>query len=267
MLYEAINIIYGIALEQGMRIPPGVKVLSALWLLFIINLGTGYKSNLVSYLSIPVKETIPRNVQQLAERRDFRVLVNNLGAVEKAFFEHSDLELVKKIKSLVDWEPNTESCVTSALLNKSEVCMGWDQFVLLTAASTFTIQPQATEPLLFQSNDGVLEVYLTLGFRKDFKYQDHFRLISYAFYESGIFTKWEKEVYYIFKLRGVNRMAKERREKSNVFKIVWNYVQNGDNKIHSLKIDNLKVAFLILGVGLLFATFIYSTEKLSIYMS
>jgi hypothetical protein len=263
--FISISLPIGMALEQGMRVPIGARWLSALWLWAVINVGTGYRSNLVSYLSIPMKESIPRNMDEVAARPDFKITLNVIGAVEKYFMEQSELRRVKNIRQnnlLVGFQSVTTNCVRDVLLSKNQVgCMGWDQAISLTAASSFTLEPNM-EPM-FLSSDGLTEVYLTLGIRKDSKYLEGLTSISYAFLESGIIRKWETEIRQIFKQKGMINMEKEKKKNSEAYQIIKAYVdQWGYTSVKPFKLDNLMVSFMLLAAGLCLSVVAFALERI-----
>jgi hypothetical protein len=260
-LYNAIMLPYSLLMEQGINIPPGARWLSALWLWCVINMGTGYKSNLVSYLSIPMKDVIPRDMEDLANRPDYTLKLNVIGAVEKLFFEQTELRRAKEISQRLQFEPDTNKCVKDALDNPKKVaCLGWDQPLTLAAASSFTLESQI--PPLFLSGDGLSATYLTLGIRKDSKYLDGIKSVSSAFLESGISQKWQEEVYLIFKRKGLERMKDEKNQNTNAYGIVKKYVdeQGGSTQVKSFKVDNLLISFVVLILGLIIAATVFIIE-------
>ncbi|OXA57341.1 Glutamate receptor [Folsomia candida] len=255
-------LIYCITLEQTVTIPNKnikLQLLVAVWLFFILNMGTGYKSNLVSYLSIPEKGSIPRDMEQLATST-YGVTLNFFGIVELIFFNTSDLNTVKGINRRMLLDSSTETCVENAMLNIDQVCLGWDQSLLLNAASQFTIQPQM-DPL-FKSADDLTQIPLSMGFRKDSKFLDAFTSISYSFLETGIYSRWKNEIHCLFKRIGVRRMEKIRGNNPSVYKIVDEILKSLDGQVpvKAFHVENVMLAFVILGSGLAWAKLIFLCE-------
>jgi len=260
ILYISCILPYSILMEQGLVIPPRTKWISALWLLCVMIIGTGYRSNLVSYLSIPLKETIPHDMEELSQRKDYTVTLNVIGVVEKLFFKQTELKRAKEISKRLKYEEDTSKCVRRALVNPNkEACLGWDQAIFLTTSSSFTLESRIAP--LFASPDGFTAVYLTLGIRKDSKYLDGIKSISYAFLESGITQKWQSEVDLLFKEKGQEAMRKEKERNSLAYKIVKQYIdEQAGSSIKPFKIDNLFVCFVILAIGSVVSLIIYVME-------
>jgi len=57
--------------------------------LSIIIIGTCYKCNLASYLSIPSVTSVPSTFRELSERPDYTIILNVLGVAERKFFNEA----------------------------------------------------------------------------------------------------------------------------------------------------------------------------------
>jgi len=98
-LSTAAEMSYRMALEQNSRVPRNTRHVSALWMLSIIIIGTCYKCNLASYLSIPSVTSVPSTFRELSERPDYiKIILNVLGVAERKFFNEAKSPVFQNIR-------------------------------------------------------------------------------------------------------------------------------------------------------------------------
>ncbi|CAL8109372.1 unnamed protein product [Orchesella dallaii] len=264
-IYWSFTTTFQISLEQNVKLRHGIKFLSMLWMIMTIVSGTMYKSNLASYLTIPRTDKLPSTFEELADKQEYKVILNHIGDAEYYFFQYSESPAIRKLKKRLEIETNPIICIHKVLLEKQTVCVGWTPFLMLSTAATATINLHqdafkfSTQTALFAS--------LAVPFKKDSSYVDTFALIISTIYEMGIYTKWEREVMDFNKKKGMKFVNSKQYD--NVRNTLQKYVNLlGVNFLKSpLKISNLLAVYglLVLGLGLSVVCFVFEVVWRWIY--
>lgn len=186
--FMAITTPYSVALEQALsKVPKNVRLVVGLWMIATITTGTGYRSNLASFLSVPTIPSVPTTFSALASDPEYRVVLNNLGVAEAQFFEFSENPTIKVIKKKLGYNPDTVNCAANAFLLKKMACVAWTPIITAVVWSSLSLKTRI-EPLVY-STEPALPVSMSVGFLKDSIIVDAITPITAVLYETGIYTK------------------------------------------------------------------------------
>lgn len=244
-LVEAFMTSYSVVLEQGIDNVNGIKFVLTLWLVFTIIIGTGYKSTLKSRLTFPSPETLPSNYKELAERTDFKIILNAQGVVEKMFFSTTKVPEMVNIRNRMKNEPSTENCVEAAFLKRHHACIGWFPYFKQTVSATLTLF-SGLEPLIYTKQAAHFNS-LSMAFQKDSIYVDAMTPITAALYETGVYFTWEQNVNNYFKMIGRDKVLQN--VHSQVYEKLVSLSKAGENVEKPLKSENVWVVFAIIVIG------------------
>jgi hypothetical protein len=190
-VYKSLGLPFSVALEQNMKVPRNVRSLVAIWMIVIIITGTGYRSNLASFLSVPVITPGPSTYEELASHdNNYQVILNTLGVAEQQFFDNNDNPTIQVLQKRLKFDKDPTSCATKAFIEKNTACISWTPLITAFASSALSINPRI-EPLVL-SSDSALIVSMSVGFVKDSILVDAFTKVTESVLESGIYNKVQK---------------------------------------------------------------------------
>lgn len=260
---SSIFITFKILIEQTTRIPRSTRAIAGAWLMFSIIVGTAYKSHVMSSLTFPFAETPPSTFQQLAYNKEYTPTLNNIGGLEEWYFRTNDSQVVTRIAERLQFEPNSLNCIAKAVLTKA-ACIGW--FPFLEYLSAEGASPVATISPLYIATDPIMPTTVIVPFKKYSSFTDGFVPILMSFFESGIYTWWERDVLRIYKMKGVSNYNKNPTSLLNkkLMAIIENMIGSGRNQ--GLKMANLKMTFGILVAGVCVAVFSFACETIRSYL-
>lgn len=250
---------FAIAMEQTAHIPRGVRMICGAWLVFSIIIGTAYKSQVMSSLTLPFSEKPPSTYQELAQHKDYKSILNNIGGLEVAYFQSNDSQLISTIAKTMKYEPVPINCIAKAVLNPKTVCAGWFPFLEYTMAEWAS--PDAKISSSYISVDPAIQTIVSVAFQKYSPYSQGFAPIINGFWESGIYRVWEGDVLRIHKNKGVSNYRKNPETPLN--KRLMTIIEDisGGNEEKPLKLSNLKMMFAILVSGVCIAVSIFLCES------
>ncbi|CAG7724705.1 unnamed protein product [Allacma fusca] len=138
-IYKSIFIPYQISLDQGfdIQLPGSVKFITAVWMLFIIVISTGYRCDLVSWLAFPESEQIPTDFDMLDRRRDYKVVFNFHAGTSYHYFNNAKSGLIRNIRQRFILEPDVATCAIASAMEPKAVCISWGLIMPLAIWETF----------------------------------------------------------------------------------------------------------------------------------
>ncbi|CAL8141291.1 unnamed protein product [Orchesella dallaii] len=255
-IYLSLAIPYMIAMEQTIHVKEGLKTVAILWLTLTIITGTAYRSNLVSFLTFPIAAHLPRTFSELAGRRDYKIMLNTIGAVEVLFLESSESPTIREIHKRIHILERgmDKKCIHDSVIHEKTVCVGWFPYTKVRAAELATVNVHSESFVM--SRDAALFSSISVPFQKYSIFTDSFSPIITAMFDTGIYAKWEEEIIHIYKIKGAEN-AKKSLESNDPDSSVYQFLKslNGEGKggknKRSLKLKNLLVVFVILIFGLI----------------
>ncbi len=126
--------------------------------------GTGYRSNLASFLSVPSITPVPATFDDLAAATEYRITLNNLGVAETQFFEFNTNPAIQEIKKRLGYNPNPIECICDSFLLQKMACIAWTPLVSAFAYGALSLNTRL-EPLVISSQPA-LPVSMSVGFLK-----------------------------------------------------------------------------------------------------
>ena len=88
--WNAVSISFKIATEQDIpkRLSSRLRPLTGLWMLSLIIITTGYKSNLLTFLTLPYEERLPDSFPELATKYlDYTIYYHDVGGTDFRYFD------------------------------------------------------------------------------------------------------------------------------------------------------------------------------------
>ncbi|CAG7727715.1 unnamed protein product [Allacma fusca] len=258
-LIRSCTMIYKMTLEQCAEIPPGLEILAGMYLMFIIIIGTGYKSNLLASLSFPEAGKIPRSFPDLATNTNYDVHFDMSGIAGYNYFMQGDSPMLVNLRTrfapnLV--RNNPAKCAAASFLDPSTVCIGWDTVLNQAIGKNLTLM-RGLKPV-YLAQEAITRTWVTIGLQKNSQYTAAFNYISSSYFETGHITKWHKDIVEDFIVGGIPWMKSQK--DSETYKALIKLAGSKTKTVHALKLNNVYIIFLALTFGVIIATLTFAFE-------
>ena len=249
--------------QEAGSIPSGLRVISAMYLSYVIIIGTGYKSNLLAALSFPHAEHIPTSFEQLAGREDYEIYFDKSGTVGYNYFKQANNSFLVNIRDrfeqhLIDNDP--AKCVTASFLGPKTACIAWDTVLDEVTGRNLSLK-RGLIPI-FQTRTSLTQTWVTIGLQKNSQYTAAFTFISSSFYETGLVSKWHQDIVADCVSGGLLWMRSQMG--TAVYKALSKILQNGTTGARPLPLENMYVVFALYSLGMAIAVVSFSVEAMSI---
>ncbi|CAG7724106.1 unnamed protein product [Allacma fusca] len=200
--YTSLITTVGICLDQGVQIQKGTKILVMIWLLSILVIGTGYKDKLFAALTSPESEDVPRTVEELHARTDYRVIFHYWKSSHFNQFKTSERQIHKDLVKRFILEPEIAKCVLMAVFAPKTVCFGTTSVIKLTLASNTTLV-SAFEAAVFSGSVFLMDpMYISVGLQRRSIYLEDFSKIVSMFRDGGFMEYWGQQEFMTYKAKG-----------------------------------------------------------------
>ncbi|CAG7664619.1 unnamed protein product [Allacma fusca] len=208
--YSSIFMTISICLDQGTRIQKGTKILVMTWLLSMLVIGTCYKDKLFASLTFPESEGVPRTVEELHARTDYRVIFHYWKSSHFTQFNNSERQIHRDLVKRFILEPSIAKCVLKAVFEPKTVCVGARSLVQVTLASNATLI-SAFEPASFSGNIFLNDpLYISVGLQRRSTYFDDISKITSMFRDGGFMDYWSQEEFMTYKAKGKSWVNSDR---------------------------------------------------------
>ena len=256
--YEALIIPYRCLIDQHCRLPTYCRTKSffTICLFFSLIMGTAYESNLVSYLTFPDEDPVPRNYDELAAMSDFRINFMSLGGAGVSFFKDTKQPKFVTIRKRYHIATDHLQCMKDAAFQKKTVCMAWNLVGVILIAKNLTFV-RGFESLI-TSHDSALILYSGLAFPKCSKYLVEFDAILGRLRDGGHMMKWLNDLLEYRMTEGIDWL-KQNKQQSMISKELSRISVKQDS-VKPFRFANVAVAFFILLVGVVMAISGYMVE-------
>ncbi|CAG7837871.1 unnamed protein product [Allacma fusca] len=118
--------------QGGGRIPPRARLLTVMTIFYAIIVGQFYSSNLISFLTFPEPEVIPRSFEDLSNRNDYAIYSLYFpGGVTHVFFNTTKIKTFTKIRERMIDMKEFLKCAELAIFTPKASCISFP-FVLDT---------------------------------------------------------------------------------------------------------------------------------------
>ncbi|CAG7826918.1 unnamed protein product [Allacma fusca] len=123
----ALTIPFCVMLEQSYKVrSSGIKMLLSLLFLQSMILGTGYKSNLICYLTFPAPEPVPDTFQELADQTEYQIQLASFKDAGYYFLQGTTTAKFVKIRERYQITMDRFECLKEAATQKKCICIMWD---------------------------------------------------------------------------------------------------------------------------------------------
>ncbi|CAG7697790.1 unnamed protein product [Allacma fusca] len=248
-----------ISLDQGfdIRVPKSIKIITALWMGFVIVISTGYRSDLVSYFSFPDPEKIPLELEALAGREDYKVIFHYHAGTVFHYFNTAKSKVLKDIRERFILERSGAKCAIAAAMEPKSVCISWALVISGAVCGNLTL-PGAFKPMVVYSKP-VVSFTVGFAFPKNSVLTESFERISGYFRDYGLIEKLNSEVQNNFTKEGKSWMRTQRYEDS--FKRIEREWKEKQEKVRPFKLLNFTAVFSILLSALSLSFVVFLVEN------
>ena len=241
-------------------IPLSARSLTILWLFMSFVLTNYYCSNLLSLLTYPEVDPVPRDMVELALREDYKIVGIDLpgGSMEQYFNQSTSWELVKIWKQ-ASFLPMVK-CVTEAVVTPKQVCLGWD-FMTEGFLQTNATVNEFFYPALKSRNPPL--TVLTCGvLQKNSPYTDGINEVVGWCRDTGLYYKWLYESERLTKLVGKSWLMSAGQRGSEITRELISMFRGNFNEgePEPFRLVNLTAPFVQLAVGFVLALITFGYE-------
>jgi hypothetical protein len=261
-LTESYFLIVSMSLEHSTRSPnKSLRILTTIWMIYILTIATGYKCNLVSYLSTPAElEDKPRTFQQLNDAKDYNVYFDLAGISGYEYFNKSQERIIQSLKKRTIPTSDSSVCILNAFSNSKSVCIGWDIALPLVIAKNLSSLHGKRRNFMYKSQHPVYFTYGSLAFPKNSKFTKFFDFVGMSFFETGMILKWHDLIIQYFEKIGRD-WALSDSSRPDVIKKISLIPSESERK--SLQLKHFQILFYISALGMLLSsiTFLYEIVR------
>jgi len=238
-------LVFALLMDEAVPVPriaqDKIRLMVTTWLLLILIISTGYKSQLMAALTHPGSHGyVPGSFEELASRPDYKVNFHHYNGAALAFFKaNNSSPTVQTLRNRLA-EGSISKCVTEALLLQRVACITWDTSAEPFIATNLTL----TNPGIFyyKHTEPIYWVAISFGFELRSKYVQPFNYILGTYFERGLIAKWTQNFY-----------LEERRDNLHILSQTHRHhkllVEKGSKDMVVLSISHLEEIF-VLYVGL-----------------
>ncbi|CAL8070427.1 unnamed protein product [Orchesella dallaii] len=160
------------------------------WMLMSLIVSTGFRSNLVGFLTFPETQAFPTSFEALHLDKSYTVYFYSIGGVGLELMKTSKNPSILGLANRVIIEKNLEACLKFATAPKT-VCIGWKSIIRngiakhLPSASSVNPLYVTHAPAAFSD--------VCIGFRKGFIFTGEFSQVAGYGRAGGLIEKWDKD--------------------------------------------------------------------------
>ncbi|CAG7830497.1 unnamed protein product, partial [Allacma fusca] len=221
-------------------------------------LGTGYKDKLFAALTFPESEGVPRTVEELHARTDYRVIFHYWKSSHFTQFNTSERQMHRDLVKRFQLEPKIAKCVLTAVFKPKTVCIGATSLIKLTLASNATLI-SAFEAAVFSGSIFLMDpMYISVGLQRRSVYLEDFSKIASMFRDGGFMDYWGQQEFMSYKSKGKSWVNSD--PTGYVYQKLKQLITDYIAITKPLKISNFYVIFGIFSLGILCAAVFFVLE-------
>ncbi|CAG7833131.1 unnamed protein product [Allacma fusca] len=256
-IYTAIMLPYSALFQESRTIPPSVEVLMFATIFYSVIIRIFYTSNLIMFLTFPDPEPIPKTLEELSNREDYKIYSMRFeGAASEIYLNQTKVKAFVKIRKRQIFEPDHTKCMHAALFQEKTVCIGWPIIAEPVIVKNLTLNTIFNP---FRSTPSEFSTAVSFAFPKNFKYFKEFNSIISWSVGTGLFPK--------FKLDATNYLQKNGREwlrqnqDSSIYRTLKHLTEDSIfTRTKPFGLENFRFSFVCSLVGLSLATFALLVE-------
>jgi len=263
-LYLSFIIPFGIMFSQSIvKIPSSAYIITAFWLLFILNINTCYNCNLSSVLTSINTLKVPNTFTELADRKDYNVTFNylNNGSCDCFhFFNQSVNPTIISVRErfMKNLEPDTGQCILNSILLQKTVCIGWASVTAIGIARNATLYKGLK---LVQVSQGVHSSLNSIGFQRHSIYTQSFSKIISGFRDMGLVTRFRIDVEEEEMIAGEKWI--QTHKNSPIHKILAKMEEDRRVQVRPFEIMNFILSFLLWTTGILISCISFCLRRIT----
>ncbi|CAG7832477.1 unnamed protein product [Allacma fusca] len=254
-------VLYQSHLEQSVSLgnnsSNNLNLLLILTLFYCMIIGTGFKSNLISYLTIPDYEDTPCTFKDLALREDYQPYFVTMNGTGIHYFKTSNASSVVAIRKRMIITTDKVKCLVKVISEPKTVCISWWQDSMGVIARNLTLHRSRSvfeiswEPVFFMTT--------TMAFSKGFKFYKEFSSIVGSLRDAGFFAKWLQMLYDFETVRGLEYLHK----KSGEMIQLLSSASKMEEQLKPFQFGNVAISFSLLVTGLFTSLLLFAYEKMN----
>ncbi|CAG7720915.1 unnamed protein product [Allacma fusca] len=254
-------VLYRSHLEQpvslGNNSSNNLSFLLTLSLFYCMIIGTGFKSNLVSYLTIPDQEETPSTFEDLALRENYQPYFVTMKGTGIHYFKTSNASSVMTIRKRMIVTADKVKCLVKVISEPKTVCISWWHVSMSVIARNLTLHRSRS---VFEiSREPVFFMPTTLTFSKGFKFYKEFSSVVRSLRDAGFFSKWLQMLYDFETIRGLEYLHK----KSGEMIQLLSSASKIEEQVKPFQFRNVAIAFSLLATGLFSSLLLFAYEKMN----
>ncbi|CAG7728436.1 unnamed protein product [Allacma fusca] len=262
-IYLAIIIPFSALIQASPGIPHRARFFTVITIFYALIVGQFYCSNLISFLTFPEPEVIPRSFEDLSNRNDYTIYIMSLGGLSTdTFFNETKIKTYVKIRERMIKQKDFLKCAEFAVLSPKTVCIGYPELLVPMIAMNFTLH-SAFNPL--RTTPPCLSFPVNIVLQKNSKHFESVNSIVGWAIDTGHFTKWWHMTLDYLKTTG-SKWLKHRRNGKTFQKLrkLSEEFQHHDTKPFGVK--HFVLCFSSVLVGEVLASIIWFCEIIVSYL-
>ncbi|XP_063886457.1 uncharacterized protein LOC135114485 [Scylla paramamosain] len=250
---DMVGMLLGQNLPRRLSNTSSSRVLVAAWLVFALILGLAYRGNLTASLTLPKYPPRPETLKEIVDNVDM-ITIPSYGTTFRKFYSDSESPLFQALGSLMNPGLSLTEGLKRAMVKKSS-----------HIDAKKNIQYEILNK--FTEEDGSTPLYVTRGsisptpsgwpIPHDAPYKAQLDKLMVAILEAGLYDKWTADLMRETKLKSQRRQrhaaGREGQEEPKA---------SNEDGLPTLTIKHTQGAFILLLLGLVFNTLVFSSELL-----
>ena len=183
------TIVVAVLLAQSMRASRPLRAPLVFWILGSVLISNYYCSNLLSHLTHPLPNEVPRSFESLSERTDFTIeMIHVPGITAHVFFNKTRIPAIVAIRERYSLTLDHIGCVVRAATIPNSACIGGTDNLLPLVHRRITIHKEHM-PVLF-AEQATKWTFLHSVLPKNSKYLEAVDFITGWTRDTGLVSKW-----------------------------------------------------------------------------
>ncbi|XP_042231349.1 uncharacterized protein LOC121872583 [Homarus americanus] len=259
VVHDCTGMLLGQNLPRRLPRTNSSRVLVAAWLVFSLVIGTAYRGNLTSYLTLTKYPPRTETLEQLVATTD-RITMPPYGAEFKNFFSKSDSQVFQKLAERIHLVPSTVG--QQEAIQKKQAHLENRRYQQLKIAERFT-KTDGT-PKLYIGRESILPGQAAWPIPHDAPYKPVLDRSLMAVIEAGLYEKWSKDLLYQVQMNSRRRQQQQRTQQQEEEQSQKK--TKSDSGIKALTITHLQGAYLLLLLGSGLAGLVFIMEAFPMWL-
>ncbi|CAG7828740.1 unnamed protein product, partial [Allacma fusca] len=255
--YTAVITVYSLLLEQNvsLKMNPFTKFVMVLALFLSLIIGTCYRSNLTSYLTLPHYEKVPDTFQDLAAMEDYNISYLSVKGAGLLFLRNSKLATFVSISERMKVTLDKFKCLLDVVTVPKTVCVGWYHVSTGVIARNLTYNQKF--PLFSKSQDSALVIPVAAAFPRNYKFYQEFNEIVGRLRDTGHYRKWGDDLVDMQMTKGVRWLGAH---KDSDLSVRLASLSEVETAVKPFRFDNVALGFFLLFVGVVMSAVLFFRE-------